>query len=93
VLVIESVLYDGGSTAQISGGRRSAHMHERDDENILATKLINHAPGVYGNFANIGIVQFCHAPADVGSGWERRCTPVDLPCHGLGVARRIALEM
>ncbi len=64
-------------------------MHERYDEYILTAKLIDDPPGVHGDFANIGVVQFCCAPANVGCGRERSCTPVDLPNHGLGVGRRV----
>jgi hypothetical protein len=39
-------------------------MDERDDEHGVATQPIGYAPRVRGHFADVGVIELGHAPAD-----------------------------
>jgi hypothetical protein len=57
----------------------------RDNEHFLAPQLIDDAPLVHGEFADILIVELRHAPADVRCGGKLWGALVNLPRHGFGV--------
>lgn len=72
------------SAAQLLGGRSAAPMDERDDEYLLASKLIDDARGVGGDFADLGVIKLGHAPADARR-IGKRCAGDDVAHDGLGV--------
>jgi hypothetical protein len=74
-----------GLSAQFFGCRRASAVHERDDEHLLGAQLIDDAPGVHGEFADILIVELRYAPTDAGRGGKLCGALMDLPCHGFGV--------
>ena len=74
-----------GSAAQILGRRGAAAMDERDDEQVVVAQLIDDAPGVRGDFAEVGVIEFGHAPADAQGLGQGGGAGEDVAHNGLGV--------
>lgn len=60
-------------------------MDERDDEHVGAAQLIDHAPGVCGDFADLGVIELGHAPADARGVGKGCGAGEDVAHDGLGV--------
>lgn len=78
-----------GSAAQLFGRWSAAAVDERDDEDAVAAQLMDHAPGVHGHFADIGVIEFRHPPADARGLGQGRGSREDLAHDGLGVRGRV----
>lgn len=61
-------LHGTGSAAQFVGGGGAAPMDQGDDEYLVTAQLVDDAPGVHGDFADVGVVEFRDTPADAGRG-------------------------
>ena len=60
-------------------------MDERDDEHGVATQLIDDAPGVRGDFVDVGVIELGYAPADARGLGQGGGVGEDVAHDGLGV--------
>ena len=62
-------------------------MHESDDEYLAVAQLIEDAPGVGGNLAQMLVVEFGDLATTEGCGLDAVGTAPNLACDHLGVLR------
>lgn len=74
-----------GSAAQLLGGGGAAAVDQGDDEYLVTAQLVDDPPGVGRDFADLGIVELGHAPADA-RGVGKRCGVLEDVAHdGSGI--------